>query len=213
MKTFWCATAVLTMAACLGCEASAPSGTQQAQSVGPPPPTPAAPSEGAVAANEAAPAADAAAPDAAANPDGTAPAAAAPAAAAPAAGAPTDAATTDAATTDAPTTDAADGSTLKKAEVGVGTKGKDYEPGFVTTPVAAKFRTEDRIAFEVQIPNAMKIYKAAHDNKGPKTHAEFMDIIIKENGVQLPSLYEGESYIYDPKTEELMVKVPKAAAK
>ncbi len=193
MKTFWYATLVLVLATCLGCEAGAPSQSQQAQSVGPPPPTPAAPSAGAAG---AAPAAGATVQDPASNPSGTAPAAVA---GAPAAETPADA-----------TTDSPDGSTVKKAEVGVGTKGKDYEPGFVTTPVAAKFRTEDRIAFEVQIPNAMKLYKAAHDNKGPKTHAEFMEIIIKENGVQLPSLYEGESYIYDPKTEELMVKVPKA---
>ena len=183
MKTFWYVTVVLMLATCLGCEASVPSQSQQAQSVGPPPPTPAAPSEGAAPAT------------------GTAAAGSASGAVA---GAPATGATADA------TTDTADGSTLKKAEVGVGSKGKDYEPGFITTPVAAKFRTEDRIAFEVQIPNAMKIYKAGHDNKGPKTHAEFMDIIIKENGVQLPFLPEGETFIYDPKTEELMVKVPKA---
>ena len=73
-----------------------------------------------------------------------------------------------------------------------------------------KFRTEERIAFEVQIPNAMKIYKAAHNNKGPKTHEEFMDVIIKENGVQLPELAPGESYLYIPEIEELMVKSPKA---
>ncbi len=97
----------------------------------------------------------------------------------------------------------------EEAAVGVGAKGRDYEPGFVTTPVQAYFRTGERIAFEIQIPNAMKIYKAGHNNKGPKTHEEFMDIIVKENGVQLPDLPAGDEYIYDPEQEVLLVRHPK----
>jgi hypothetical protein len=93
------------------------------------------------------------------------------------------------------------------AGVGVGKKGQNYGgPGFVTTPVEAYFRAEERIAFEVQIPKAMQLYKAEHNNKGPKTHEEYMNIIIKENGVQLPELPAGEEYLYDPKTEQLLVK-------
>ncbi len=93
------------------------------------------------------------------------------------------------------------------AGVGVGAKGQNYGgPGFVTTPVEAYFRTGERIAFEVQIPKAMQLYKAEHNNKGPQTHEEYMNIIIKENGVQLPELPAGEEYLYDPKTEQLMVK-------
>ena len=132
--------------------------------------------------------------------------------------APSDDATEGAESTDAPseTPDAAPAETpaaaegeATKAEVGVGVKGKDYGgPGFVTTPIQEYFRTGERIAFEIQIPNAMKIYKAEHDNKGPKTHEEFMDIIIKENAVQLPDLAAGEEYMYVPETEELMVKHP-----
>ncbi len=107
----------------------------------------------------------------------------------------------------------APGDELSKAEVGVGVKGKDYGgPGFVTTPIETMFTIEERIAFDVQIPNSMKIYKAAHDNKGPKTHEEFMDVIIKENGVQLPELPPGNVYWYDAKTEQLMVRAPKADA-
>ncbi|REK09400.1 MAG: hypothetical protein DWQ37_18340 [Planctomycetota bacterium] len=91
----------------------------------------------------------------------------------------------------------------------MGTKGQDYGgPGIVTTPVETYFRTLDRLAFEVQIPNAMKIYKAGHDNKGPATHEEFMNVIIKENGVQLPELPQGEEYFYDPATEKLMIRHP-----
>ncbi|HEV3136936.1 MAG TPA: hypothetical protein VGZ26_03510, partial [Pirellulales bacterium] len=55
---------------------------------------------------------------------------------------------------------AGDPADREKAQVGVGKRGRDYEPGFITTPIAAYFRTGDRIAFEVQIPSAMKLYKA-----------------------------------------------------
>jgi hypothetical protein len=93
------------------------------------------------------------------------------------------------------------------AGVGVGKKGQNYGgPGIVTTPIEAYFRAEERIAFEAQIPKAMQLYKAEHNNKGPKTHEEYMNIIIKENGVQLPELPAGEEYLYDPKTEQLMVR-------
>jgi hypothetical protein len=184
-----------------GCETSAPPAKPVSSMPQTPPPEPAAPRPaGAAADAKAAPAqaaADGEAPPADAPPaaDAAAPPAADPNAAPPAA---------SSATTD--------GGDLKKAEVGVGAKGRDYGgPGFITTPVMAKFAIEQRIAFEVQIPNAMKLYKAAHDNKGPKTHEEFMDVIIKENGVQLPDLPTGESYLYVPEIEELMVKEPKPA--
>jgi hypothetical protein len=102
-----------------------------------------------------------------------------------------------------------EGGATEVAKVGVGAKGRDYGgPGFITTPIQEYFRTGDRIAFEIQIPNAMKLYKAEHDNKGPKTHDEFMNIIVKENGVQLPELPPGDEYVYDPKTEQLLVKHP-----
>lgn len=103
--------------------------------------------------------------------------------------------------------EAAEGTT-EKATVGVGAKGRDYGgPGFVTTPIKAYFTADARINF-LQMANAMKIYKAGNDNKGPATHEEFMNVIIKENGVQLPVLPDGDEYVYDPKSEELLVKHP-----
>ncbi len=127
-------------------------------------------------------------------------------------------ATEDAPAEDAPADDQAaagppaEGDTLKKAEVGVGVKGKDYGgPGFVTTPVATMFRARERIAL-TQMENAMKIYKAAHNNKGPKSHEEFMDVIIKQNAVELPVLPEGDDYWYDVESETLMVRTPKQNA-
>ena len=102
----------------------------------------------------------------------------------------------------------AESGTAEVAKAGVGVKGRDYGgAGIITTPIQQYFRIGERINF-IQMDNSMKIYKAGHDNKGPKTQEEFMDVIIKENGVQLPDLPEGDEYFYDPKTAQLMVKHP-----
>jgi hypothetical protein len=149
----------------------------------------------------------------AAPPDGSAPA---PPAAEPSAPAEADAATPPAAEAPGTAPPPADqpppeGDALSKAEVGVGVKGKGYGgPGFITTPIETYFTAQDRIDFEIQIPHGMKLYKAAHDNKGPKTHEEFMNVIIKEQGIKLPELPVGSVYWYNAKTEELMVRTPKA---
>jgi len=100
----------------------------------------------------------------------------------------------------------------ERATVGAGAKGRDYGgPGFVTTPIEALFRADDLIVFETHIPKNLSLYKAEHDNKGPKTHEEFMQVIIKDGGVRLPELPDGDEYWYDPKTEQLMVRHPKPA--
>ena len=196
MRTLISTALMLALAACLGCESNTPSGTAaQSADSAPPPPVPAAPPENAAPAQAADPAAQ---PPAAAQLPAIAPPAVADPAVAPASGtAPADPAT------------AGDPANREKAQAGVGKQGRDYKPGFITTPIAAYFSIEQRIAFEVQIPHAMKLYKANHDNKGPKTHDEFFEAIIKENAVKLPDLPTGDSYIYDPQTEELMVQHPK----
>ncbi|MBI3836599.1 MAG: hypothetical protein HY288_01520 [Planctomycetia bacterium] len=196
MKTLTSIAALLVLVVCAGCESNAPSSstTQAAQAApAPPPPPPAAPAAAAAPAEAAASAAG----QAVTSPPPADPAAAQPVVTSPPTNAPAEPAT------------AGDPANREKAQVGVGKQGRDYKPGFITTPVAAFFSTEQRIAFEVQIPHAMKLYKANHENKGPKTHEEFWEAIIKENAVQLPELPPGDSFIYDPKTEELMVQHPK----
>jgi hypothetical protein len=138
------------------------------------------------------------------------PAAAAPPAPEPAAAAPEPAAPAAASAPATAEPTAADDGTVEKAAAGVGAKGRDYGgPGFVTTPIETMFRIEDRIVFEAQIPNTMKIYKAEHNNKAPKNQEEFMQVIIKDGGITLPELPASDVYWYDPKTEELMVRHPK----
>ena len=90
----------------------------------------------------------------------------------------------------------------------MGEKGRGYGPGVVATPVASYFNMRERIAFDIQLPEAMKLFKAAED-RAPKTHEEFMERIIKEQHINLPTLPEGERYMYDPKTQQLMVLQPR----
>ncbi len=94
----------------------------------------------------------------------------------------------------------------QKAEVGVGAKGRGYNPGLITTPIAAYFSARERIAF-LTVEHTLKLYKAANGN-APRTHEEFMERIIKENGIKLPELPAGERYIYLPDQEQLMVEHP-----
>jgi hypothetical protein len=95
----------------------------------------------------------------------------------------------------------------KKAEVGVGKKGRGYGKGVVATPAASLFAVRERLVFEVQIPEAMKLFKATED-RAPKSHEEFMEKIIAANNIKLPELPDGDRYRYDPKTAQLMVESP-----
>ncbi len=100
------------------------------------------------------------------------------------------------------------GTTDVKAEAGVGVRGQGYEPGFITTPIRAYFRVRERVAFDVQIPHAMQLYKATN-GQAPQSHEQFMQDIIQANSIRLPELPPGEQYIYDPATEQLMVRSPR----
>jgi hypothetical protein len=241
MRWLTLAIACLAGFALSGCESPPPAVPPEFAEQAPAPPEPAAPAEPApvvtpeqqaAQAAAAAPGAEGAAAIAKAreqlmkqqgNADGAVPPAEAPAAepaaaepapgeAAPAEGVPP-AAAPEAAPDGAAAEPPAEGEQLEKAEAGAGAKGRDYGgPGFVTTPIETMFRVEDRLAFDVKVPEAMKLYKAEHNNKGPKSHAEFMKVIIEANRIQLPELPAGNSYWYDAKTETLMVRSPKPAA-
>lgn len=95
----------------------------------------------------------------------------------------------------------------EKAEVGVGEKGNQLSDGLYSTPVKAYFRAKEQVAFNIQIPSTMQLYKAEH-GRGPRTHEEFMEQIVKAGMIRLPELPAGHQYVYDPETEELMVEHP-----
>lgn len=100
------------------------------------------------------------------------------------------------------------GMTLEKAGVGSAAQGRGYGQGIITTPVATYFAARERIMFEITIPDCIRTYKFEHDFKGPKTHEEFMEKVIKKYGIQLPPLPPGHQYVYDPKNEQLQVEKP-----
>jgi len=100
------------------------------------------------------------------------------------------------------------GMQLEKAQVGSGDKGRGYGQGIITTPVATYFAARERIMFDITIPDYIRAYKFEHDFKGPKSNEEFMEQVIKKNNIQLHTLPPGHSYMYDPKTEQLMVLKP-----
>jgi hypothetical protein len=82
------------------------------------------------------------------------------------------------------------------AATAVKPKGRDYEEGIITTPIKAYFAVPQRITFELQLPEAMKLYKAGHDGP-PKNQQEF-DQFLDESAVNLPPLPPGSRYVYDP---------------
>jgi len=97
-----------------------------------------------------------------------------------------------------------------KAEKGVGIKGRslDEHQGMLVTPAKAYFSVRERVVFEIQIPEAVKLFKATNGN-GPKSHDDFMAQIIDANQIQLPELPAGQRYVYDAEKEELMVEKPR----
>ncbi|MDR0611353.1 MAG: MSCRAMM family adhesin SdrC [Planctomycetaceae bacterium] len=104
---------------------------------------------------------------------------------------------------------------LVKADVGAGKKGHygqtdgEQVSDIITVPIATMFRAKEMTAYRIQVPQALQLYKAMNDNKGPETHEAFMKDIIKANNIPLPELPAGQEYIYDPATEQLMIRKPK----
>ena len=96
-----------------------------------------------------------------------------------------------------------------KAEKGVGVKGRslDQHAGVLVTPAKAYFSVRERAVFDIQIPEAIKLFKATNGN-GPKSHEEFMAQIVDANQIRLPELPAGQRYVYDPEKEELQVERP-----
>ncbi|MDR1962729.1 MAG: hypothetical protein LBQ50_03010 [Planctomycetaceae bacterium] len=104
---------------------------------------------------------------------------------------------------------------LVKADVGAGKKGHYGQTGgeqasdIITVPIATLFRAKEMTAYRIQVPQALQLYKAMNDGKGPETHEAFMKDIIRANNIPLPELPEGHEYLYDPATEQLMIQKPR----
>lgn len=95
------------------------------------------------------------------------------------------------------------------AEAGVGVEGQSLEgEGIGTTAARAYFSVRQRSVFEIQIPQAMKLYEATN-GESPQSHDDFMEKIVKANRIQLPKLPANHKYVYDVENEQLMVEHPK----
>lgn len=93
------------------------------------------------------------------------------------------------------------------AKAGVGLKGQSLknESGIMVSAAKAFFNVQQKAVFDIQIPGAMKLYKAT-EGRAPQSHDEFMMKIVAANQIQLPQLPAGQKYVYDPQREELMVE-------
>jgi hypothetical protein len=99
------------------------------------------------------------------------------------------------------------GMVAEAAHVGMGEKGRGYGNGYIAVVAASYWSTRERLGL-MQIQHDMDLFKANNDGKGPKTHEEFMEKIIKDGAIKLPELPAGQKYQYDPSTETLMVLKP-----
>ncbi|MCE9605628.1 MAG: hypothetical protein K8U03_12105 [Planctomycetia bacterium] len=94
-----------------------------------------------------------------------------------------------------------------QASAAMTVKGK-YEVDLITTPLTAYFTVKDQLVYQVQIPKAMQYFELANNRK-PASHEEFMEQIIRKQGIKLPELMPEHRYVYDPKKAELFVEHPK----
>lgn len=92
---------------------------------------------------------------------------------------------------------------------GVGREREELGQGFYTTPINVLLGVRERLAYDAQIPNQMKIYKAMHDGKPPQDLEEFMREIVEPCGIELPELKRGHRYVYDAEAGQLMVERPR----
>jgi hypothetical protein len=86
-------------------------------------------------------------------------------------------------------------------------KERGYGPGVIATPIESLFAFRENAVFKIQIPDAMNKFKGI-EGRAPKDNDEFMEKIIKANMIRLPKemLQEGERFMYDPKTEKVMIE-------
>jgi hypothetical protein len=92
---------------------------------------------------------------------------------------------------------------LVKADVDATGKGEGYGGDPVTAPIRALVRTRERVKF-IEVDHALKIHRAL--NGDIKDTDQFMNEIVKANGLTLPDLPAGDKYYFDPKTQALMVE-------
>jgi len=80
-------------------------------------------------------------------------------------------------------------------------RGKSLKGGIITAPLYARFSVEHKMIF-ANVKKALDLYKATNGHF-PKSHEEFIDEIIKPNGIKLPELDPGWEYFFDAEDGQL----------
>ena len=89
-------------------------------------------------------------------------------------------------------------------KAGMGERSKRLEGGGYFSSTARAIPLAEETIQYAQARRSLDLYKAANEGRGPATHEEYMEKIIKENLIRLPELPAGHEYRYDPETEELL---------
>ena len=75
----------------------------------------------------------------------------------------------------------------------------------IAQPAMVLFQMKEKIPFEIEIPQALELFKAS-EGRTPSSHEEFMEKIVKFNRIKLPKLPEGQEYRYRPEEAQLWVE-------
>lgn len=108
-----------------------------------------------------------------------------------------------------PSTPAPEPIAAQRATAGVGKQGEkllghSQAQQIISGPASQWFQVRQRAIFDIQIPQALQLYKASN-GRAPRSHEEFVKDILEANQLVLPELRSGLVYQFNPEAEELWV--------
>ena len=96
---------------------------------------------------------------------------------------------------------------LVKARPGMSKKAQNLGDDPLASKAKALVMVREKVEIDIKLKKSMDLYRGLHGYY-PKTQKEFIEKIIDENKIKLPKLPEGQKYVYDPKTGELLIERP-----
>ncbi|MDD3468700.1 MAG: hypothetical protein PHE53_01820 [Thermoguttaceae bacterium] len=93
---------------------------------------------------------------------------------------------------------------VRRATGNVTGTGQELGNNPISLSIKTYFTGREKITFDIQIPDAMRLYKAVNEYP-PRTAQEYYNQIIVANQIPLPGLPPNDRYQYDPTTGELNV--------
>ena len=80
----------------------------------------------------------------------------------------------------------------------------------ITAPLEAYQPLKEKVSM-IPVIQGIQVFNAM-EGRFPKDHAEFMEKVIKQNGIKLPVLPAGKKYEYDVEKHELVIVIEPAPA-